>query len=137
MKSNETFSVRIDQLQPSQTYLSRARLLNISRHVDFIKKPVPVRLINGRLCLVEGHERCFALSSLGNEMVDVYIDGNRSMSDQVFARLVELAIADGIASIQDFADRLVEPDEFRTLWLEKKKNIQNSGRSAEKVNENN
>lgn len=130
MKNQDTFSARIDQLQPSQTYLSRARLNNISRHIQFISKPLPVRLIDGRLCIIEGHERCFALYSLGEKNVQVYIDNRPIPSDENFQRMVKYAEESGIVSMADFEDRIVEPSDFRVLWLEKKKEFASQAAGA-------
>ncbi len=121
MKNMDTFSVRIDQLQPSQTFISQARLSNISRHVQFLSRPVPVRLIDGRLCVVEGHERCFALYSLGEKNVSVFIDDREKPSEEIFKRMVKFTEDSGVASIQDFEERILQPVDFRALWLEKKK----------------
>jgi hypothetical protein len=121
MKNMDTFSVRIDQLQPSQTFISQARLSNISRHVQFLSRPVPVRLIDGRLCVVEGHERCFALYSLGEKNVSVFIDDREKPSEEIFKRMVKFTEDSGVASIQDFEERILQPADFRALWLEKKK----------------
>lgn len=129
MKNLDTFSVRIDQLQPSQTYISQARLNNISRHVQFLSRPVPVRLIDGRLCVVEGHERCFALFSLGEKNVSVYIDDRESPSDEAFKKMVKFTEDNGVASIQDFDQRILQPADFRVLWLEKKKEL-SDGKTA-------
>ncbi|MEW6713178.1 MAG: hypothetical protein AB1403_25380 [Candidatus Riflebacteria bacterium] len=123
MMSKETFSVRIDQLQPSQTYISQARLDNISRHVQFLSRPVPVRKINGRLCIVEGHERCFALHSMGETNVQAYLDSKPSPEESCFKQMVKYAADSGIASIADFEDRILNPAEFRVLWLAKKKDF--------------
>lgn len=126
MKNLDTFSARLDQLQPSQTYLSQARLNNITRHVQFLSRPVPVRLVDGRLCIVEGHERCFALYSMNEKNVKVYIDSRPTLSNGAFVNMVRYAEENGVASIADFEDRIVNPADFRVLWLEKKKGFLNN-----------
>ncbi len=119
-KKNKT---RIDQLQPSQPYLSQGRLNNISRHTDFLNRPVPVRLVQGRLCIVEGHERCFALASTGITEVETYIDTCTSPTEAEFQDLVNYTCDKGVSSIHDLEDHVLSPAEFRHVWLEKKKNI--------------
>lgn len=121
MEIRETFSVRVDQLQPSQIYLSEARIRNIARHVNFLSRPVPVRKVNGQYCIVEGHERCYILNSIGEENVTVYLDEKSNLSDEVFAEMVKFASDAGITSITDLDDRIVPPAQFKSLWLEKKK----------------
>jgi len=123
MMSQETFSVRIDQLQPSQTYISQARLDNISRYVQFLSRPVPVRKINGRLCLVEGHECCYALHSMGKTTIRAYLDTRPSPGEKCFKEMVKYTADSGVASVADFEDRILNPAEFRVLWLAKKKDL--------------
>ena len=117
-----TFRVRIDQLQPSQPYLSRARLENIMRNTAFILKPVGVRELNGRLCIIEGHERLLALQTLGSTEVDVYIDES-DKDAEIWQKCVEICIHEGIASVQDLEDRLLTPSGYRQLWIERKKEL--------------
>lgn len=117
------FPVRIDQLQPSQPWLSQSRLKNIAGHIDFLKRPVPVRMLNGRLCIVEGHERCFALASSGIHKVDAYLDTKKNISDIAFQKMVKISCDEGISSINDMEERFLSPVEFRHLWLEKKRKV--------------
>lgn len=119
----ETFSVRIDQLQPTQTHLSQARIESISRHVGFLAKPLAVKLIEGRLCVVDGHERLFALSSVGQENVEVYMDDNSGLTDEAFMALVKYCCDKGITSIHDLENRVVSPRNFKMLWLDEKRKI--------------
>lgn len=121
MIKKDTFKVRIDQLQPSQIYLSGPRLKNISRHTGFMVRPIPVRLLSGRLCIVEGHEQCFLVRAAGHKEIEVYLDERNSPSNSEFEALVKYASDKGIASIDDLEDRILSSADFRSLWLEKKK----------------
>ncbi|NCB39901.1 MAG: hypothetical protein EOM80_14140 [Erysipelotrichia bacterium] len=117
-----TFRVRIDQIQPSQPYLSRARLDNITRNTAFILRPVPVRELNGRLCAIEGHERLVALHSMGASEVEVFID-NSDKDSGIWQQCVEICVKEGISSITDLEDRFLSPSGFRQLWIEKKRGL--------------
>lgn len=118
----ETFKIRIDQLQPTQPYLSQARLDNILRNTDFILRPVGVREINGRYCIIEGHERCYALTSIGKREVEVFQD-NSSADPRVIEKCLELTIDSGVACVSDFATRILPANMFRQFWIQRKKEI--------------
>lgn len=117
-----TFRVRIDQLQPSQPYLSKARLENIMRNTAFLLRPVAVRELNGRLCAIDGHERLMALHNLGRAEVDVYIDDSER-DGKIWKKCVEICMKEGISSILDLENRFVSPSGFRQLWIEKKREL--------------
>lgn len=118
-----TFRVHIDQLQPSQPYLSRARLDIIMRNTAFLLKPVAVRELNGRLCAIEGHERLFALQTLGSVEADVYIDES-GKDAKIWQKCVEITISMGVATIQDLEDRMLTPSGYRQLWIERKRELE-------------
>ena len=124
-----TFRVRIDQLQPSQPFLSRVRLENIMRNTAFLLRPVGVRELNGRLCIIEGHERLMALHNLGSQEVEVYIDDS-DRDAKIWKECVEIAISNGIATIIDLEDRFLSPSGFRQLWIERKKELKQKAAST-------
>jgi len=124
-----TFRVRIDQLQPSQPYLSKARLENILRNTAFLLYPVAVRELNGRLCAIDGHERLMALHSLGRTEVEVYLDDSER-DGKIWQKCVEICMSEGISSILDLENRFVTPSGFRQLWIEKKRQLAKEARNS-------
>lgn len=118
----ETFNIRLDQLQPSQPFLSRARLDNIMRNTGFILRPVHVREMNGRYCIIEGHERCFALLGAGHSTVEAYVESNDSEL-ALFKKCVEITVDSGVATVGDFSERILPPAQFRQLWVQRKKEL--------------
>lgn len=116
----KVFRVRIDQLQPSQPYLSRARLDNILRNTGFILRPVGVRELKGRYCVIEGHERCFALNSLGYNEVEVFIDTS-AKDENIWQDCVKITIEEGVAAIADLGNRILSPALFKQNWVMRKK----------------
>ncbi len=124
-----TFRVRIDQLQPSQPFLSRVRLENIMRNTAFLLRPVGVRELNGRLCVIEGHERLMALHNLGSQEVEVYIDQSERDAT-IWQECVEICMKCGVASILDLEDRFLSPSGFRQLWIERKRELKRKAAST-------
>jgi len=118
----ETFTIRIDQLQPSQPFLSQARLDNILRNTAFLLRPVHVREINGRYFLNEGHERCFALYSTGRATIEAYVD-NSDTDLEIWKRCVEITVDSGVANISDLSEKILAPAMFRQLWVQRKKDM--------------
>ncbi|MGM0600918.1 MAG: hypothetical protein ACQETH_14000 [Candidatus Rifleibacteriota bacterium] len=125
MERQKNFLVKLDQLQPSQPYLSKARMENITHHLAFLEKPVPVRKIDGRICIVEGHERCFALLSAGRGEISAYLDDNDRLSEKAFEEFVHFTCDCGVSSLNDLEDKVVDSAHFKQLWLSKKKEILN------------
>ncbi len=113
------FVIRIDQLQPSQPFLSRDRLNNILSNTSFLLRPVAVIELNGRFCLLEGHERCYALASVGIEEVEAYIDTSLCKSN--WRKCVEYTMSQGVACVDDFDNRIVDAAIFKQIWVQKKK----------------
>lgn len=117
-----TFRVRIDQLQPSAPYLSRARLDTILSNTAFILKPVAVKEYNGRLCIIEGHERLLALQTLGLSEVEVYLE-DAPADPALWEICVELCERQGITSILDMEDRVVSLSGYLQLWIDRKREM--------------
>jgi hypothetical protein len=98
---------------------------NITHHLAFLEKPVPVRKIDGRICIVEGHERCFALLSAGRGEIFAYLDENERLSQKAFEELVHFTCDCGVSSLNDLEEKVVDSAHFKQLWLSKKKEILN------------
>ena len=118
-----TFRIAIEQLQPSVLYLSRARLDIVMGNTAFIVRPVPVKEVHGRLCIVEGHERLLALLTLGAAEAEVYVDESRAC-DKALEQCVAWCENHGISSINDLEDRIIGLSGYRQLWIERRRALQ-------------
>lgn len=123
--NKKLFKVRIDQLQPSQPCLSKARLDNILRNTAFILRPIGVRELKGKYCIIEGHERCYALNALGHTEVEVFIDDSKK-DENIWHDCVRLAIEDGVANITDLEEKILPPNIFKQYWVMRKKKMSDS-----------
>ena len=127
-----TFRIAIDQMQPSVLYLSRARLDIVMRNTAFIVRPVPVREIHGRLCIVEVHERLLALQMLGAAEAEVYVD--EAQTDyKIWEHCVVLCESQGISSINDLEDRIIGLSGYRQLWIERRRELHHQLRINEQA----
>lgn len=118
----DLFKINIDQLQPSQPFLSQGRLDNIARNTDFLLRPVAVRELNGRYCIIEGHERCYALVSLGYKEVEAYIDDSEN-DRYVWQECVKLTTEAGIANVMDLENSVLPIALFREKWVQRKRKL--------------
>ena len=61
---NEVFMMKLDEIQPSQLYVSSEKLNAVMKAIDPVKpgtvEPIPIRKLGRRIIFVDGHTRAFA-----------------------------------------------------------------------------
>ena len=118
----EPFTIAIDRLQPSQLYVSAARLRRLSAAIGAGQvhrvHPVPVKQLGGDLVLTDGHTRVFAAWQAGETEVTAIWETDE-LDWEAYGICVAWCRADGIRSVADLAERVVEGKEFERLWLDR------------------
>lgn len=118
----EPFRVAIDRLQPSQLYISEAKLLRLDArvgpaHVHRLH-PVPVRRVGEMLMLTDGHTRTYAAWRDGQTEVDAVWEEDE-LDWEAYAECVAWCRAEGIRSVADLSDRVVSGVDYERLWLDR------------------
>ena len=111
-----------ETLQPSQLYVSAGKLEAMERLIlaagpDALP-PVPVKELDGRLVLTDGHTRVVALFRGGHgpprlEWEEEELDWN------AYRICVGWCETEGIRSIGDLAPLVVSTREYEKLWLDR------------------
>lgn len=117
----DPFEVALEELQPSQLYISRTKLAAVL--AQYAKDgvlcaedlpPIPVKRMAGRVMLTDGHTRAFAACRCGLRVVRVHWDRD------------------------ELEGRVVDPEAHQRLWLDRCRemhralNVQRVGRGAER-----
>jgi hypothetical protein len=114
---SDTFVLRLEEIQPSQLYINRAKLAQVKAGTGS-PGPLPVKRLAGRVVLTDGHTRALAAWQAGRSEIEVYWD-----QDALDWAAYELCVAwcdeAGIRTVADLAGRVVAPEEYKVVWLQR------------------
>ena len=117
-KKNPDYSLK--DLQPSQFYISQAKLSNIQAW--FCKddlsnfEPLPVKVLDGIPILTDGHTRAVAAILAGLESVPLVYDEDE-LDWNLYHYCVEQCNQKGIHSPYDLVDRVISAYEYEEKWI--------------------
>ena len=117
-KKNLDYSLK--DLQPSQFYISQAKLSNIQAW--FCKddlsnfEPLPVKVLDGIPILTDGHTRAVAAILAGLESVPLVYDEDE-LDWNLYRYCVEQCNQKGIQSPYDLVDRVISAHEYEEKWI--------------------
>ncbi|MFW5904490.1 MAG: GNAT family N-acetyltransferase [Candidatus Saliniplasma sp.] len=117
MTSKETFRKRLDEITPSQLYLSSEKLKTIQKNETDLE-PLPVKHISDKVILLDGHHRAFSLYKRGVKTIEVYEDDD-DLDWLEYLVCVDWCEDEGIRSIEDLENRIVKEEDFDKLWLDR------------------
>ena len=121
MCSPETRYENINNIRPSELYLSSLKLKKIGSKEHEIGA-LPVKQIAGELFYLDGHHRAYKLYMEGREEVKVY-DDEDNLDWLEYLICVNWCRDEGIDSIADLGERIVEEALFKKLWLDRCKEM--------------
>jgi hypothetical protein len=110
------FALSLDQLQPSQLYISAAKLSKVVGASN--REPVPVRRLGNEIVLTDGHTRAVAAHLDGLDRILVHWDQD-DLDWEAYKICVEWCHQEGIRTIADLKDRVLATAEYEELWLER------------------
>lgn len=124
---SSTQHLLIAHIQPSQLYISTAKLASVLREIDSHGienvRPVPVKQLDGELVATDGHTRLFALHLMGR--TDAPIEWETEDLDwEAYRICVRWCKKEGIRSAADFVGRVVLDTEYKVVWLDRCKVMQ-------------
>jgi hypothetical protein len=92
-----SFRMRLDEIQPSQLYINRAKLEIVMRMIESGQAsslgPIPIKELDGEIISTDGHTRAWCKE-------------------------------EGIRTIANLADRIIDSAEYQVLWLERCRKMQ-------------
>ena len=117
----------LSDLQPSQLYVSSAKLAAVrdvwSGDDATTPEPLPVKRYGDRLVLTDGHTRALAAHLTGLDTVPVVYDED-DLDDEAYEICVGWCDDAGIHSAADLEGRVVTPDSYARLWLDRCREMQ-------------
>ncbi len=115
----KTFIVPILSIQPTQLFINEQKLTdiqNIIREKRFVMEPIPIKVINGKYCFVDGHTRAYALYQSGIREITVYEELD-TLDWHLYEHCIEWCANENITSIADFHERIIPKDTYETIWI--------------------
>ena len=110
----------LKDLQPSQFYISQAKLSNIQawfRKDDLSNfEPLPVKVLDGIPILTDGHTRAVLAILAGLESVPLVYDEDE-LDWNLYRYCVEQCTQKGIHSPYDLVDRVISAHDYEEKWI--------------------
>lgn len=115
----ERLSMPLGQLQPTQLYISAGKLRLVREWFDptdaATMDPLPIKRLDGRIILTDGHTRAVAAHMAGWKTVPVYWD-EAALDMRAYAMDVLWCQEAGLLCPADLAGRVVPHAAYETLW---------------------
>jgi hypothetical protein len=113
-----------ESVQPTQLYLSSEKLAGVFEWFDFDSPnydPLPAFTHKGDWYLSDGHGRAFAAGIGGTETLQIQRDRDvrEEYNIEVYRTCIEWCAEAGIETVHDLNGRIVEPDTYQTLWIDR------------------
>lgn len=119
---NKIILKNLEDLQPSQLYISWDKLTKVQSRFDFSNPrdidPLPVKVLEGMQVMTDGHTRALAAYLAGLSAVPTYADPD-DLDWDAYQICVDWCRAEGIYSVADLADRVVNSEDYERLWYER------------------
>jgi len=115
----EVFTKNIKDIQPSQLYISKAKLLKVEEYLNSVSiadiEPLPIKKIGKYTFFTDGHTRAFALMKRGIEEIKVYWDED-DLNWIQYLICIDWCNKEGIKDIRDLNNRVVNDEDYKKLW---------------------
>lgn len=116
----DTFTLQLDEIQPSQLYISRTKYAAVMEYFDAGNEsqfePIPIKELDNELVSTDGHTRGVAWSLKGYREVECVWE-DLEMDWEAYRICVLWCKEEGIESMHDLRDRFLDHDEYEVLWL--------------------
>lgn len=123
------FFLPLAQLQPSQLYISRAKLARVLAWWQpptlETLAPLPVKRLNHRVIFTDGHTRAFAAYRQGFAKVPVYWDED-DLDWEAYQICVDWCLDEGIRTVVDLENRVISPEDYEILWRDRCRAMQDA-----------
>ncbi len=112
------FVIELTRLQPSQLYICSEKL-DVVVHAASEGEPsdpVPVKELDGRLVMTDGHTRAVAAHLAGSATLEAEWDEDELDWD-AYRECVRWCLEEGVLGVAALARRVVPGEEYETLWI--------------------
>ncbi len=118
----QTFIKEINEIQPSQLYISRTKLDRVENYLDAVELaevgPLPVKKIGDNVFFTDGHTRAFALFKKGRSKVKVCWE-EETLNWLQYLICVDWCKEAGINSIKDLKGNIINKEDYQKLWIDR------------------
>ena len=115
----EKYSLKLKDLQPSQFCISEEKLRDVERWFDprdlSSFEAIPVKLLDGRPVMTDGHTRAVAALRAGLTYVPLVWDEDELDWD-MYRKCVEACRERGVLSPADLQDRIISGKDYLEKW---------------------
>ena len=116
------FSLQINEIVLSQLYINSDKLDAVlkffEKKKEFELEPIPIKELDGDLVATDGHTRLFAWYLNGyKEVACVWED--LEMDWDAYRIFVQWCRDEGLESIADLRDRIIDDDTYQHIWLDR------------------
>jgi len=122
MKMTDTLLMKLNEIQPSQLFISSEKLSEIMKAFDQAKpdtlEPIPVKKLGNEVVFTDGHTRALAAFLHGLGEARVFWDEDE-LDWEAYAICVEWCKKEGIRTVGGLKDWVVSPEEYTALWLDR------------------
>jgi len=117
-----TFLKKLDEIQPSQLFISSEKLSKVMDHfnppVAESLEPIPIKYLDGYVIFTDGHTRALVAFLSGQSEIVAYWDEDE-LDWEVYSICVDWCREEGIYTIADLIDRVIPPNEYENLWYDR------------------
>lgn len=119
--------MKLRQITPSQLYINSEKLSKVIMAFDRLKpdliKPIPVKKLGDKIVLTDDHTLALAAFLHGVWEVRAYWEEDELDWD-AYHVCVDWCRKEGVHTIADLKDRVVPPEEYEALWVDRCKKMQ-------------
>ena len=119
MENCEISCLVLTDLQPSQFYISEKKLRDIENWFDPKDlsdfEPIPIKLLDGKLVMTDGHTRAVAAIKAGLDSVPLVWDEDKLDWD-MYRACVSACQEQSILSPADLLTRIISEEEYKEKW---------------------
>lgn len=118
----DRFRLPIDKIQLSQLYISSSKLAEVMKAFESGNENelelIPIKDLDGNMVSTDGHTRLLAWYLHGYKEVECEWE-DVEMDWDAYRICVQWCREEGIQSIADLNDRILSPDDYQILWLDR------------------
>jgi len=122
-----TFMMKLNEIQPSQLYISSEKLHEVMKTFDPNKpesiEPIPIKKLGKEIIFVDGHTRAFAAFLHDLSEVPVYWE-DEELDWDAYEICVGWCKKEGIYTIADLKNRVVPQKDYEILWYRRCEKMQ-------------
>ena len=119
---NDSFQLKLDEIQPSQLYISRTKMSAVLKHfkssTENFLEPIPIKKLDGELVSTDGHTRGVVWHLEGHMEVECVWE-DLEMDWDAYRICVDWCKEAGITSIIDLNGRFLDHADYEVLWLDR------------------